>query len=177
MPYKILVADDNRDTIMILSTLLEREGYLVITAADGVEAMRRAEDEKPALILIDIMMPKKNGFEVCRELKGNPKMKEIPILIITAKTDPLSREDGFALGACEYITKPLNPRQILQKVKEHLPPHRTFPPSGLAAVVALSGLIPLLWKAAPALRPPFYFHPSGLSRLFRQGGGEAPLFH
>jgi DNA-binding response OmpR family regulator len=163
MPHKILVADDNHDTIMILSTILEREGYRVITAADGLEAIRCALEEKPALILVDIMMPKKSGFEVCKALKENPDTKEIPVLIITAKTDPVSRKDGFDLGACEYIIKPLNPRQLLQKVKEHLPPGETFPPSGIAAAVL--GLAPLFWKAVRALGSPFYFHPFGFSRI------------
>jgi len=167
MPYKILVADDNRDTIMILSTLLEKEGYRVITASDGLEAIQRTEAERPALILVDIMMPKKNGFEVCKEVKKNPRTKEIPVLIITAKTDPVSRENGFALGACEYITKPLSPRQILQKIKEHLPPNETLPPSGLAAVITFFGLAEPLWKTLRALWPPLSFHPVVFSRRFR----------
>ncbi|TAK00567.1 MAG: response regulator, partial [Candidatus Manganitrophaceae bacterium] len=70
---------------------------------------------------LDLMLPKKSGFEVCQELKKNSDTKDIPILMITAKVDPLSRKNGLALGACEYLTKPLNPREILQKVKEHLP--------------------------------------------------------
>ncbi len=79
-----------------------------------------------------------------KEVKENPHTKEIAVLIITAKTDPISQRDGLALGACEYLTKPLNPRQLLRKVKEHLPPSETFPLSRVAAVVTLLGLTSLL---------------------------------
>lgn len=118
---KILAVDDIMDTIRILSAVLEKAGYTVITAMDGLEAIQKAERERPALILLDLMLPKKSGFEVCQELKKNSNTRDIPILMITAKVDPLSRKNGLALGACEYLTKPLNPREILQKVKEHLP--------------------------------------------------------
>ena len=167
MPHKILVADDNRDTIMILSTVLERAGYHVIIAADGEEAVQRALEEKPALILVDIMMPKRNGFEVCKEVKNHPGTKEIPVLIITAKADSRSRMDGFAVGACEYITKPLNPKQLLQKVKDHLPPGEPFSPSAIAAMLAFFGLTGLLWKVFQGPGSLLHLYRFGFSGLFR----------
>lgn len=127
MPHRVLAVDDNIDTILILSAVLEKEGYNVITAKDGLEAVEKAERELPALIVLDLMMPKMNGFEVCRIIKGNPKTSHIPILMLTAKADPFSREQGLALGANEYLTKPLNPKEILTKIRQHLPP--TEPPS------------------------------------------------
>jgi CheY-like chemotaxis protein len=146
MPYKVLAVDDNLDTILILSTVLEKEGYTVITARDGLEAIEKVQSDLPALILLDLMMPKMNGFDVCRAVKENPKTRHIPILILTAKTDPLSREQGLALGAKEYLTKPLNPREILTKVKEHLPSTEPpAPPPG--APVALFGIAALLWES------------------------------
>ncbi|WDT81890.1 MAG: response regulator [Candidatus Manganitrophus sp.] len=73
MPHKVLAVDDNNDTILILSAVLEREGYEVITAKDGLEAVEKTERDLPALVLLDLMMPKMNGFEVCRAIRGNPK--------------------------------------------------------------------------------------------------------
>ncbi len=121
MPHKVLAVDDNIDTILILSAVLEREGYEVITAKDGLEAVEKTERDLPALLLLDLMMPKMNGFEVCRAIRGNPKTNHIPILMLTAKTDPFSREQGLALGANEYLTKPLNPKEILTKIRKLLP--------------------------------------------------------
>ncbi len=120
MPHTVLAVDDNIDTILILSAVLQKDGYVVITAKDGLEALDKAERDIPALILLDLMMPKMNGFEVCRAIRGNPKTNHIPILMLSAKTDPFSREQGLSLGANAYLTKPLNPKEILMKVKEHL---------------------------------------------------------
>lgn len=122
MKYKILVVEDNKDTLSILTTLFDTVGYTVLTAADGLEAIRMASQERPSLILLDLMIPKKNGIDVCREIKSDPKTKEIPILILTAKGDRLSREQGLAAGAAGYFTKPLDPGAILQKIMEQLSP-------------------------------------------------------
>lgn len=147
MPHKILAADDNFDSIFILSAVLKKEGYAVITATNGLDAIRKAEGEHPDLILLDVMMPTANGFEVCRALKENPNTREIPILMLTAKTDLPSQEEGFALGASEYITKPFNPKQVLEKIRQHLP-ESSGPPSPeggalpfLAGIAALSGAL------------------------------------
>lgn len=126
---KILAVDDIMDTIHILSAVLEKAGYTVITAMDGLEAIEKAERERPALILLDLMLPKKDGFEVCQALKEDARTKNIPIVMITARTDSLSRKNGLAVGASEYLTKPLNPRDILKKVREHLPPSAEPVPS------------------------------------------------
>lgn len=158
MRHKVLAVDDNIDTILILSAVLERDGYEVITAKDGLEAVEKTERDLPAIVLLDLMMPKMNGFEVCRAIRGNSKTNHIPILMLTAKTDPFSREQGLALGANEYLTKPLNPREILTKVREHLPPTEPpSPPSGaltasLTGVIALIGELIRPWAAFLAPR-------------------------
>ena len=121
MGHKILAVDDNKDTIAILSLLLRKEGYQVVTAMDGLEAIHQAEQELPALILLDVMIPKKDGIEVCRMIKENSITKEIPILFLTAKVDLATYQRGLAVGGCEYIIKPINPRQILQIIKKHIP--------------------------------------------------------
>lgn len=118
--HKILIVDDNADTILILSGLLEVEGCGVMIAVDGLQAIHRAEREQPALILLDLTLPKRSGLEVCRTLKENPKTKEIPILILTAKSDPLTRQKAETVGADEYLTKPFNPGELIQKIKGYL---------------------------------------------------------
>ncbi len=166
MAHKVLAVDDNFDTIAILSAVLQKEGYAVLTAMDGLEAIQKVERDLPALILLDLMIPKMSGFEVCQALKANSKTRHIPILMLTAKTDSLSRLHGLSLGASEYLTKPLNPREILQKIKEHLPPAEPPPPSG-GPIVPLLGAAPLFWELIRAMLafhplrfdPPGTFHP------------------
>lgn len=121
MSKKILVVDDNQDTIQILTAVLRRGGYVVIAARDGMEAVEKVQEEMPELILSDIMMPKLDGFGVIQALKAEPKFRRIPILIISAKVDPASKARGMELGAKDYIIKPINPGEVLRKIKEHLP--------------------------------------------------------
>lgn len=118
---KVLIVDDNDDTVTIIRTVLEREGYLVVTAMDGIEGIEKARKELPDLIVLDLMMPRKNGFEVCQALKERSETKEIPILILSAKIDSVSRERTSALGAQEHLTKPINPALLLKKIKQYLP--------------------------------------------------------
>lgn len=151
MSKKILVADDNQDTVLILSAILRKEGYVVITATDGLAAIQSANREMPALILLDVMMPQKDGFEVCTAIKENFRTKDIPILMLTAKSDVFSRAHGLALGCCEFMTKPLNPRQVLQKVREYLPPDESDPPGRPARIASLVGAAALLGDSFRAL--------------------------
>lgn len=123
---KILIVDDNPDAINILTAILDSE-YEVTPARDGLEAIQKVRNESPALVLLDIMMPKKDGYEVLKEMKADPKFSKIPVIMLSAKTDPESRNKSFKLGANDYISKPIDPADILQKVKEHLKKSR--PPS------------------------------------------------
>lgn len=150
MPHKVLAVDDNIDTVLILTAVLQKAGYLVITAKDGFEAIEKTGKDLPELILLDLMMPKMNGFEVCRAVRDNPKTSHIPILMLTAKTDPFSREQGLALGANEYLTKPLNPKEILSKVRTHLSSSEPPAPSPGTPIASLFGVAALLWESIRA---------------------------
>ena len=122
MSEMILVVDDNQDTLNIARTILMKGKYRVKTASDGQEALKSMDDESPALILLDIMIPKINGFEVCRTIRRNPQSSHIPILIISARMDRAAQEKAAALGANDYLVKPIAPFDILRKVNDHLTP-------------------------------------------------------
>lgn len=121
MSKRILIVDDNQDTIHILSVILNQGGYSTVAARDGVEALKKIREEAPALVLLDIMMPKLDGFGVLEAMRGDPGMRQIPVLIISAKADRSSKTRSTALGAKDYIVKPINPDEILVKVREHCP--------------------------------------------------------
>ncbi|MDC4226822.1 MAG: response regulator [Candidatus Manganitrophus sp.] len=129
MSKRVLIVDDNQDAIHILSAVLKRGGYAVSVAKNGAEAVEMVRQEHPALILLDIMMPKMDGFEVCQEIKGSPETRNIPILMITARKDPESRKRGLEVGASEYLVKPIHPAEVLRKVQEYLGDDRSSPPS------------------------------------------------
>lgn len=117
---KVLVVDDNPDAVNILMTVLKRGGYTVEIARNGSEALQKINEENPELILLDIMMPKMNGFEVCKAVKSDSKTRHITVLMITGKTDTESRAEGLRLGATDYLVKPIHPMEALRKVKEYL---------------------------------------------------------
>lgn len=118
MVYKILVVDDEKDIVDILKYNLEKENeFTVITASDGKEAIDKAVYEKPNLILLDIMMPELNGFEVCKRLKTYPETTKIPVIFLTAKENEIDEIIGLELGADDYIQKPISPRKVIARVK------------------------------------------------------------
>lgn len=129
MSKRVLIVDDNQDAIHILSAVLKRGGYAVSVAKNGAEAVEIVRQENPALILLDVMMPKMDGFEVCQEIKGSEETSGIPILMITARKDPESRKRGLEVGASEYLVKPIHPAEVLRKVQEYLGDDRSSPPS------------------------------------------------
>ncbi len=114
---RILAVDDSRFLLKALVFVLEKAGYEVHTASDGEEALRKAREEKPALVLLDAVMPKKDGYEVCREIKGDPALSEIRVIMLTGKDKEADRERAVAAGADGYVTKPYTPAQILEQVK------------------------------------------------------------
>jgi len=114
---KILVVDDEHNIVDILKVNLEREGYTVVEAYDGLSAIEKAQTEKPDLILLDCMLPKIDGFEVCRKLRHQTN---IPILMLTAKSEEIDKVLGLELGADDYITKPFSVREVLARVKAQL---------------------------------------------------------
>ena len=113
---KILIADDEPDILEIIGFNLRKEGYEVYTAKDGKEALEKAREVMPQLIVLDIMMPYKNGIEVCRSLRSQPKFKDSPIILLTALSDEGSHIKGLDSGADDFITKPVSPKILLSRV-------------------------------------------------------------
>lgn len=114
---KILVVDDDPDIVEMLSYNLRKEGYEVKTAEDGKKAIAAADDFKPELIILDVMMPEMDGIEACRELRNNPAMEQTVIAFLTARGEDYSQIAGFEAGADDYITKPIKPRVLLSRVQ------------------------------------------------------------
>ena len=113
---KILIADDEPDILEILKFNLDNEGYEVITAKDGDEAIEKARRTKPDLVILDVMMPKKNGVEVCQVLRGQPAFNETLIIFLTAVNDEGTHIKGLETGADDYISKPISPKVFLSRV-------------------------------------------------------------
>jgi PleD family two-component response regulator len=116
----ILIVDDTTKNIQVLGNMLYSKGYNISVATSGKEALESVKAKTPDLILLDIQMPEMDGFEVCKNLKSNPSTKEIPVIFLTAVTDPEKIVHGFELGAVDYITKPLNPAELFMRVATHI---------------------------------------------------------
>lgn len=118
----ILVVDDEEDTVELARMVLEYEGYRVFSASNGEEAIQflNTNSEKPDLVLLDVLMPKVNGLEVCKWIKDNPKLKDIPVLLFTAKVGKKDRIAGEEAGADAYINKPFSADDLLNLIKTHL---------------------------------------------------------
>lgn len=114
---KILIADDEPDILEILQFNLQQEGYQVITAANGNEAIDKAQKHQPHLIILDVMMPGKNGLETCKMLRAQDAFKQSLIVFLTAMSDERSEINGLETGADDYISKPISPRVFLSKVQ------------------------------------------------------------
>jgi DNA-binding response OmpR family regulator len=120
MPKKVLVCDDELYILESVSYVVREEGYAVVTAEDGEEGLRLARSERPDLVLLDIMMPRKNGLEVCRELKSDAQTKDTYVILLTAMGQERNVEEGRLSGADEYMTKPFSPRNLRKKLHELL---------------------------------------------------------
>lgn len=117
---RILVVDDEIYIVHILEFTLTMEGYEVLTAADGEEALRRLEQDRPDLVVLDIMMPKVDGYEVLRRIRADEEFHQLPVILLSAKGRPLDRETGLEIGADDYIVKPFSPRRLLEKIQDLL---------------------------------------------------------
>ena len=122
---RILLVDDEADFVEVLRVRLEDSNYEVIVAYDGEEGLEISEREEPDLIILDIMLPKISGFDVCRKLKIDENFKNIPIIMLTAKFQPNDIKFGMAMGADAYITKPFEPQVLLEKMRELLDKRRS----------------------------------------------------
>jgi DNA-binding response OmpR family regulator len=117
---KILVVDDEPNIVQSLAFVFNREGFDVATAGDGVQAMSMIRDSKPNPLILDIMMPNKNGYEVCQEIKSDPELKDIQVLMLSSISNENSRRHAMSQGADDYINKPFSPMQVVTRVKELL---------------------------------------------------------
>lgn len=120
MTTKILIADDEPNILISLEFLMKREGYEVFVARDGQEALDTLRREHPRLVLLDVMMPRKTGFEVCQEVRNDDAIRTTLILMLTAKGRETDVVKGLALGADAYMTKPFSTRELVQKVRSML---------------------------------------------------------
>jgi len=115
---KILVVDDEPFILRSLTFILKKNGYDVDSATNGEEAIEAILDGRPRLVFLDLMMPKKNGLEVCAEVRQNSELDDVHIIMLTAKGQELDREKGLQAGANEYLTKPFSPSKVLERVRE-----------------------------------------------------------
>jgi CheY-like chemotaxis protein len=117
---KILVVDDSRTALFMVTTILRKERYELVTACDGEQALEMAASERPDLILMDVIMPRKTGFEACRELKRREDTKSIPVILVTTRGEGENVEAGFQSGCNDYVTKPINALELITKVRDHM---------------------------------------------------------
>ncbi len=117
MARKILVVDDERHIVRLVQVNLEKVGYQVVTAYDGVEALEQVTKERPDMIILDVMMPRMDGFEVLKKLQADPQTRDIPVIMLTAKAQDADIFRGWSSGVSSYLTKPFNPRELLTFVQ------------------------------------------------------------
>ena len=117
---RVLVVDDEPDVLLLCRVNLEFEGYEVMEASDGVEAMSRVRERRPDVVLLDVMMPRMDGWQVLSELKSDDELKDIPVVMLTAKVQDQDQIRGWSSGASEYITKPFSPLSLSQVLEDVL---------------------------------------------------------
>ncbi|MCB8933441.1 MAG: response regulator [Fimbriimonadaceae bacterium] len=117
MSLKVLVCDDERHIVRLIQVNLERQGYQVVTAFDGKEGLEKIRSEKPNLVVLDVMMPYMDGFEVLKTLRRDPETESLPVIMLTAKAQDKDVFEGYHYGADMYLTKPFNPMELVTFVK------------------------------------------------------------
>ena len=137
--HRILIADDEMDFLTLLETRLSGPGFEVLKASDGPTALRRARDDNPALVVLDVTMPGMSGLEVCRALKGNPETAHVPIMIVSARHEEIDRILGFEFGADDYVVKPFSPRELVLRIKALLR-QRHPPNAAISTVIKLKSI-------------------------------------
>ena len=133
----VLVVEDDRNTAALVATYLEREGFSTVLAYDGMEALAAAREIKPVFVILDIMLPGVDGWEICRTLR---KTSDVPILMLTAREEETDRVAGLAMGADDYVVKPFSPRELVERVKAILRRARQVPSRHSATILSFAGL-------------------------------------
>jgi DNA-binding response OmpR family regulator len=121
---RILVADNDEDILTLVAFRLERQGYEVLVARDGAEALERARQELPDLCVLDVMMPKLTGYDVTRELRADPRTQDVPVILLTARVQEADVRSGFEAGADDYVRKPFSPQELRERVAAALKKRR-----------------------------------------------------
>ncbi len=132
MGQRILVIDDEPDLVELVRVNLDRAGFQVETALCGSEALEKLRRSPPDLVVLDLMLPDLSGNEVCREIRAEPDLKRLPVIMLTAKAEEVDRVVGFELGADDYVTKPFSPRELVLRVKAVLRRHQPQSPTSEA---------------------------------------------
>src|SRR5436309_8913161 len=113
---RILIIEDERDVVDLLTFNLRKAGFAVSTATDGAAGLEKARSEKPAFVILDLMLPRMPGLEICKILKSDPATRRIPIMMLTAKAEEIDRIVGLEFGADDYVTKPFSPREVVLRI-------------------------------------------------------------
>jgi DNA-binding response OmpR family regulator len=116
----ILIADDEPNIVLSLEFVLKQAGFRVRTVSDGEAALAAIVQERPDLVLLDVMIPGRDGYAVCQEIRRNPAWRDLRIVMLTAKGGEIQREKGLSLGADEYVTKPFSPRELVDRIRRML---------------------------------------------------------
>jgi CheY-like chemotaxis protein len=119
---KILLVDDSKTVLLMQQLLLADRGYELITARDGQEAVEKAKTERPDIIFLDVLMPRMDGFAACQTLRAHENTRHIPIIMVTTRGEPHSVQQGFESGCSDYMTKPFNPHELIEKLERYLSP-------------------------------------------------------
>jgi len=117
---KIMLVDDSNTALLMEKAILAKRNFVLVTARDGEEAVAMSRAERPDVILMDVMMPKMNGFEACRRIRDDPQTKDIPIIMVTTRGEMENLETGYASGCSDYVTKPINGLELLTKLEDLL---------------------------------------------------------
>ncbi len=120
MQKKILIVDDEKELISLVSLHMRMAGYAVVSAGDGVAALDLCRKEKPDLVILDMMLPKIEGWDLCRYLRGDEALKNVPIIVLSARGEVEDKVKGFVAGADDYVTKPFSPRELVARVNRML---------------------------------------------------------
>ena len=126
MAEKILIIDDDLDTLRLVGLMLQRQGYQITAATDGQQGLEKATNDKPNLILLDIMMPEMDGYEVCKKIRDIDSYKEVPVLFLTARSSEVDEVHGLNIGADDYIQKPASIDKIVARINANLRKTRSF---------------------------------------------------